>query len=269
MWPGYPARARAEANLRFEFHDLLALLAEAVDAEGDHVAGLEIFRFRLDAEPDPRWRAGSDDVAWLQHAELRAVPDEVAAVEDHVLGGAALALLAVDVEPHVQDLRILVLVLGDQPRAERPERFAALAFDLGAADGRQPMMRLTFALGKRASEWRADLCLMTPLLDLPIVAVRQRTEKYRPSRAYFLRFTFAIRSTRAQDRFMLPVGAPGCKRRGIGALITADPCFGSSPARIQFWGARQGRRKPALFAFAGEGCSKRRPTSRLETRRRR
>src|SRR5262249_26785912 len=94
--------------------------------------------------------------------------------------------------------------------------------------------------------------------------------KYRPKRPCFLRFTFAIRSTRAQDCRMLPVGAPGCKRRGIGALITADPRFGSSPARIQFWGARQGRRKPALFAFASiGGVEAPIPTSRLGTRRRR
>src|SRR5262245_27269300 len=114
---------------RLELHHLLALLAQPVDAKRDHVAGLEEFRLRLHAEPDSRRRAGDDDVAWLQHEELRAVPDEVPAIEDHRLGVAALALLSVDVEPHVEALRILDLVLGDQPRAERPECLAALAFD--------------------------------------------------------------------------------------------------------------------------------------------
>src|SRR5215468_6431664 len=115
--------------LRLELHHLLALLAQPVDPERDHVAGLEKFRLRLHAEPDPRRRAGDDDIARLEHEELRAVPDEVPAIEDHRLGVAALALLAVDVEPHVEALRILDLVLGDQPGAERPECLAALALD--------------------------------------------------------------------------------------------------------------------------------------------
>src|SRR5262249_24437226 len=34
---------------------------------------------------------------------------------------------------------------------------------------RQPMMRLIFAIGKRASEWRADLCLMPLLLDCKLL----------------------------------------------------------------------------------------------------
>src|SRR5262245_15486060 len=126
-----PARGRAAVTTlsRLELHHLLALLAEPVDPERDHVAGLEEFRLRLHAEPHPRRRAGDDDVARLQYEELRAVPDEMAAIEDHRIGVAALALLAVDVEPHVEALRILDLVLGDQPGAERPERLAALAFD--------------------------------------------------------------------------------------------------------------------------------------------
>src|SRR5256886_6085328 len=115
--------------LRLGLHHLLALLAQPVDSERDHIAGLEEFRLGLHAEPDARRRAGGDDVARLQHEELRAVPDEVPAVEDHGFGVAALAFLAVDVEPHVEALRVLDLVLGDQPGADGSERFGAFALD--------------------------------------------------------------------------------------------------------------------------------------------
>src|SRR5690242_6990208 len=82
------------------FHDLLRLLAEDGDAQVDDVAGLEELRLRLHAERDAGRRAGDDDVAWLQHHELRAVPDEVLAVEDHGSRRPVLAALAVDGEPH-------------------------------------------------------------------------------------------------------------------------------------------------------------------------
>src|SRR3981081_4583878 len=112
-----------------ELHHFLPLIAQSVYAERDDVACLEESRLRLHAEPDTGRRARDDDVARLQHEELRAVPDEVLAIEDHGLGIAALALLAIDVEPHVEALRVLDLILGDQPGAERPERLAALALD--------------------------------------------------------------------------------------------------------------------------------------------
>src|SRR5579862_2833399 len=109
-------------------HHLLLLLTQPIDAERDHVAGFQKFRLRLHAEADAWRRAGDDDVARLHDEILRAAPDDVAAVEDHGRGVAALALLAVDVEPHGELLRVLDLVLGDEPRAERAEGLAALAF---------------------------------------------------------------------------------------------------------------------------------------------
>src|SRR6266851_856078 len=48
--------------------------------------------------------------------------------EDHGLRVASLALLTIDVEPHAQVLRVLHFVLRDEPRSDRAERFAALAF---------------------------------------------------------------------------------------------------------------------------------------------
>src|SRR4029077_4228932 len=125
-----PAAVRVvgrRSALRLELHDLLALLAEPLDAERDDVAGLEPNGSRLHAERDARRRAGGDDVARLHHEDLRAVPDDVRDAEDHRLGIAALALLAVHVEPHVELLHVLDLVFGDEPRPERAERLAALA----------------------------------------------------------------------------------------------------------------------------------------------
>src|SRR3977135_1858774 len=114
-------------SLRPEPHHLLLLLAEPVHAEAHDVAGLEEFRLRLHAERDAGRRAGEDHVAGLQHHELRAVPDQMGDAEHHRLGRASLPGLAVDREPHLELLRILDLVLGDQPRAERTESVAALA----------------------------------------------------------------------------------------------------------------------------------------------
>src|SRR5580658_4034097 len=127
-------------------HHLLLLLTQPIDAERHHVAGLQERR-RLHAEPDARRRAGDDDVARLHDEILRAAPDDVAAVEDHGRGVAALALLAVDVEPHGKLLRVLDLVLGDEPRAKRAEAFAALA--LGPLPG---ALDLKHALGHVVGE---------------------------------------------------------------------------------------------------------------------
>src|SRR5690348_18239306 len=133
-------RKPAAANLRAVSHpepdDLLALLAKSLDAERDDVAGLEPDRIGFHAERDAGRRAGGDDVARLHHEELRAVPDDVLDAEDHRLGVAALALLAVHVEPHVELLHVLDLVLGDEPRSDRAEGLAALALGpLAAALG--------------------------------------------------------------------------------------------------------------------------------------
>src|SRR5262245_6311220 len=108
-------------------HDLLPLLAQPVDAERDHVAGLEEFRLGLHAEPDARRCAGEDDVARLHDEELRAVPDQMPAIENHGASRAALALLAIDVEPHAQMLRVLDLVFSDEPGPKRAEALGAFA----------------------------------------------------------------------------------------------------------------------------------------------
>src|ERR1039458_5444537 len=84
-------KCAARQASRLERHDLLRLGAEPVDAEFDHVAGPQIFRLHLAADADARGRAGGDHVARLQHEELRAIPNDMLAVEDHVAGVAILA----------------------------------------------------------------------------------------------------------------------------------------------------------------------------------
>src|SRR6266567_2182735 len=133
--------------LHLKLHDLLPLLAQPLDAERDDVAGLEEFRLGLHAEPDAGRRAGDDDIARLHDEILRAGPDDMPAVENHRRGVAALAFLAVDVEPHVELLRILDFVLGDEPGAERTEGLAALA--LGPLPG---ALDLEHALGNVVGE---------------------------------------------------------------------------------------------------------------------
>src|SRR5215475_4300830 len=110
----------------------LLLLAQASDAEPHLVAGLEVAR-RLLAHADPGRRAGGDDVAGQQRHEMADVAHQVVDREDHRAGIAVLHALAVDVEPHVEGLRILDLVARHQPWPERGEAVAALALVPGAA----------------------------------------------------------------------------------------------------------------------------------------
>ena len=107
--------------------DLLRLLAEALDAEAHGLAGLQEDRVRLHAHADAGRRAGGDDVAGLQGHELADVADELGDAEDHRLGRAVLAAVAVDLEPHVEVLRVGDFVVGDEPGADRAEGVAALA----------------------------------------------------------------------------------------------------------------------------------------------
>src|SRR5215831_11691737 len=119
-------RAASRTNLLRRDY-LLTLLAEFLDPERHHVAGFQEDRGGLHAETDAGRGSRDDDVAWLHHEELRAVPHEVLATEDHGLCVSALTLLAIDVEPHVQILRIPDLIPGDEPWPNRSEGLAALA----------------------------------------------------------------------------------------------------------------------------------------------
>src|SRR3546814_1333971 len=80
--------------------DVLALLAEAGDAERHGVARLQVAR-RLLPHADARRRAGGDDVAALQAHEAADVADQVGDAEHHGPGAAVLEALAVDLQPEI------------------------------------------------------------------------------------------------------------------------------------------------------------------------
>src|SRR5713226_631372 len=113
-------------------HDAVLLHAEPGDAHLDDVSRLNVAR-RLHAVRDAGRGARGDDVAGAQRHEATDVGHELPHGEDHVLGISALAILAVDGCPHVEPLRIVHLVSGDQPRPDRRERVAALALRRRAA----------------------------------------------------------------------------------------------------------------------------------------
>ena len=84
----------------------LALLAQPLDAELDHVAGLQVLRRRLHPHPNARRRAGGDDVARLKRHELAEIADQMRDPVDHGIGRAVLPGLAVHLQPHLQLLRV-------------------------------------------------------------------------------------------------------------------------------------------------------------------
>src|SRR5581483_10886358 len=115
---------RAGATSRRD--DLLALLAEAFDAERHDVADIEILR-RLHAGADAGGRAGGEHVAGQERHELRDIGDAFGDREDHGRGRAGLLAFAVDVEPHRQALRVRDFVPGYEPGPERAESVMRLA----------------------------------------------------------------------------------------------------------------------------------------------
>src|SRR2546427_570347 len=111
--------------------DAVLLDAEPADPHLDDVARLQIAR-RLHAVGDAGGRARRDQVARAQRHELAHVGDQRPHAEDHVLGVAALARLAVDGGPHLERLRVADLVRGDEPGPDRCEGVGALALGRGA-----------------------------------------------------------------------------------------------------------------------------------------
>src|SRR5262249_25083140 len=108
--------------------DLLPLLAQSGDAEPHGVAGLEEDRRRLHAEGDTGRGAGGDEIARLEHEELRAVPDHVGDAEDHGLRASRLPSLAIALEEYGEFVHVFDLVFSPEPRADWPEGLRALAF---------------------------------------------------------------------------------------------------------------------------------------------
>src|SRR5450755_880846 len=137
-----PARVASSVDQRrIPGEHALALLAEVGDAKPHFIAGLQERR-RLHPETDTRRRPGGDQVAGVERHETAHIAHEVRDAEDHGLGAAVLAALAVDVEPHRELLRILDLVGRHQPRTDGAEGVATLSLVPGAA-----ALDLVFALG--------------------------------------------------------------------------------------------------------------------------
>src|SRR5579883_3129544 len=86
------ARNDGECGLTLRRNDLLALLAEAFDAERHNVADIEILR-RLHAGADAGGRAGGEHVAGQERHELRDIGDAFGNREDHGRGRAGLLAL--------------------------------------------------------------------------------------------------------------------------------------------------------------------------------
>src|SRR5437899_2692677 len=116
-----------DASPAFVRDDLLPLLAQALDAKRYDVSDLEPLRTRLHTERDAGRSAGRDHVAGNKCHVTRQVRHELRDAEDHRPRITGLAALAIDVEPHVEILRILDLVGRHQPRTHRSERVAPFA----------------------------------------------------------------------------------------------------------------------------------------------
>jgi hypothetical protein len=69
-------------------------------------------------------RAGEKDVTGLDREHLGREADELAAVEDHVVGVPILPLLAIDARLKTKVVRVAHEIAGDQIRAERGEAVA-------------------------------------------------------------------------------------------------------------------------------------------------
>jgi hypothetical protein len=169
-----------------ELRDLLLLLAQSVDAETHHVAGFQKFRLRLEAQADAGRRAGDDDVARLQHEELRAVPDEVRNAEYHGAGRAldamaksglvwVVALMRSDFFDRLETMPALASLSADESRylllppdqaevgqiIRRPSREAGLSFEVDAARA----VGLDDIIYQAAAAEKGALPLLSFLLD--------------------------------------------------------------------------------------------------------
>ena len=97
---------RASIRLGGVGDHLLALLAQARYAQRHHVARLEEHGGGLDAHADARRGTRGDDVSRQQRHVVADMGNDLRHVENHGAGVAALHAPAVDVEPHVERLRV-------------------------------------------------------------------------------------------------------------------------------------------------------------------
>src|SRR3954468_16777645 len=110
-----------------EWHDLLPLLAQALDTQRHDVAGLEIDRRRLHSESHAGGRAGRDDVPGKERHVLAYMRDALGNAENHGARVAVLHALAIHVQPHVERLRVAHFIGLHEPRPDGPGSVEALA----------------------------------------------------------------------------------------------------------------------------------------------
>src|SRR6185312_2060022 len=100
------------------------LLAKPLNGEDELIAFLQEHA-RVPRHADAWWRAGGDDIAGHQRHEAADIAHEMRHAEDHGGGVAGLHARAVEVEGEAERLRVRNFILGDKPRAERPETVVA------------------------------------------------------------------------------------------------------------------------------------------------
>ena len=84
-------------------------------------------RLRFLTFPDAWRRSGNDEIARLQRHVTADIGNRLRDSEDHGLRIARLFAFAIDVEKHVQVLRVRYLVRGHKPGADRTEGVVSLA----------------------------------------------------------------------------------------------------------------------------------------------
>ncbi len=93
------------------------------------VAMLQVDRIGLLAFADAGRRSGDNQIARLERYEAADIGQGFGDREDHGFRVAGLHALAVDIEVHVEVLRITQFIGGYQPRTGRAEGIATLALD--------------------------------------------------------------------------------------------------------------------------------------------
>ena len=121
-----------EANLNYEgsitIDTDLMKAADIVPFEKVQIAnianGERLETYVIEGDAGSERRARHDHVAGLKAHEEADGADDFDDAKDHLRGVAVLAAFAVDLEPHVEPLRIGNVVGGHQPWSERSEGVA-------------------------------------------------------------------------------------------------------------------------------------------------
>src|SRR5882672_12835093 len=105
----------------------LTLRTKVGNTQIDRVPDIQIDR-RLLTHTRPRRCTRGDDISGLKAHELTNVGDQERRPENHRARRAGLKALAIDVQPHIEVAGVGEFVCCNEPRANRAETIAALAF---------------------------------------------------------------------------------------------------------------------------------------------